>query len=265
MKKKGREQLNTTAAPTSKRRSLRAYMRQKSRPKSTFFLLWAIISGLSLLLTIILGVSQSVQFTKTFKDEAAREINVKGPKIERQIVDGPPAAFGGNYSLFLRMLASENDVSVFIFNADGALLYPTEVDYDENNPELDRYFDFTEETEKMVEKIGKNRTAVYEFNGAYVYGARISIDGSAPVYLYVGQSLHLLETATAAMVIRTVLICAFGCVLSFAIASAVAGWITHPLSEMSEKATRFAAGDFEIDFHGRDYSLEVTKLAETLN
>ena len=261
----GRGQLNNEDASTRKKGKLREYMRQKNRPKSTFFLLWAIISALSLGLTILLGVSQSLLFTQTFKDEAARDISAKGPKIERQIVDGPPAAFGGNYSLFLRMLATENEVNVFIFNTDGELLYPTEKDYEEDNPELDGYFDFTEETEKMAEEIGKGRTAVYEFNGSYVYGAIISIDGSAPVYLYVGQSLHLLEMARTAMAIRTVLICAFGCVLSFAIASAVAGWITHPLAEMTEKATRFAAGDFEIDFHGRDYSLEVTKLAETLN
>ena len=219
----GRGQLNNEDASTRKKGKLREYMRQKNRPKSTFFLLWAIISALSLGLTILLGVSQSLLFTQTFKDEAAREISAKGPNIERQIVDGPPAAFGGNYSLFLRMLATENEVNVFIFNTDGELLYPTEKDYEEDNPELDGYFDFTEETEKMAEEIGKGRTAVYEFNGSYVYGAIISLEDSAPVYLYVGQSLHLLEMARTAMAVRTVLVCAFGCVLSFAIASAVAG------------------------------------------
>ena len=248
MRKKGRGQLNSDNAPIRGKRNLRTYMRQKSRPKSTFFLLWSIISALSLALTILFGVSQSLLFTKTFKDEAAREISTKGPKIEWNVVDGPPAAFGGNYSLYLRMLATENEVNVFIFNADGELLYPTEKDYEEGNPELDGYFDFTEETEKMAKEIGKGRTAVYEFNGSYVYGAIISIDGSAPVYLYVGQSLHLLEMARTAMAVRTVLVCAFGCVLSFAISSAVAGWITHPLAEMTERQLALRRGTLKLTF-----------------
>ena len=264
MKKKRGKQLNRENAPVRKLK-LRERMRYKSRPKSTFFLLWAIVAGFSLLLVALLGISQTVLFATTFKDEAAREISAKGPRIEQQILNGPPAAFGGNYSLYLRVLASENDVNVLILSANGELLYPTEQDHDQADPELDGYFDYTDEAERIRKEIGKGRTAVYEHNGAYVYGAKISINGGSPVYLYVGQSLHLMETAATAMTVRTILVCLFGFVLSFAVSSAVAGWVTHPLSEMTEKATRFAAGDFAIDFHGQDYSLEVTKLADTLN
>jgi signal transduction histidine kinase len=62
-----------------------------------------------------------------------------------------------------------------------------------------------------------------------------------------------------------VLIAVFTFILGFAIASAVAGWLTKPLSEMTEKAHLLAQGDFSVDFRGNDYGLELVELADTLN
>ena len=163
------------------------------------------------------------------------------------------------------MLALENNVDVLILGEDGTLLYPSKEEYGDADPDLDGYFHFKDEVERMIKEIGNRNEALYEENSTYVYGAKISVKGGAPVYLYVGQSFQLMEEASSAMTTRTVLLCIFSCVLSFAVTSVMAGWLTRPLAEMKEKASRFAAGDFNVDFHGEGYSLEVSHLAETLN
>ena len=51
----------------------RRWLRGKKRPTSTFFLLWASFSALSLLLLLILGITQRVMIERSLKDEAASE------------------------------------------------------------------------------------------------------------------------------------------------------------------------------------------------
>ncbi|MBQ5929218.1 MAG: HAMP domain-containing histidine kinase [Clostridia bacterium] len=243
----------------------RRWTRGKKRPTSTFFLLWASFSALSLLLLLILGITQRVTIERSLKDEAASGVSARGPRIAQQIVDGPPPAYNGNYNLYLRVLALENDVDVLLFGADGKLLYPSKEEFGETPPDLEEYFDFQEEIERMIEELENKSAVLYEHKNAYVYGAKILVNGSSPVYLYVGQSFQLMKSASAAMTTRTVLLCIFSFALSFSVTSAIAGWLTHPLFEMTEKASRFAQGDFEVDFHGEGYSLEVENLAHTLN
>ena len=237
----------------------------KMRPTSTFFLLWACFSILSLLLLAVLGITQRIAIESALKDEAAHEVSAKGPKIVKQIEAGPPPDFNGNYSLYLRVLAFENDVEVLILSEDGSVLYPSPEAYGGTNSDMDGYFNYQEEIERMLDELGKGNEAVYSHKNSYVYGARLSTNGATPMYLYVGKSFQLMETASQAMTIRTLLLCIFSFTLTFAISSVLAAWITRPLSEMTEKANRFAAGDFSVDFHGEDYLLEVSNLAKTLN
>ncbi|MBQ7912618.1 MAG: HAMP domain-containing histidine kinase [Clostridia bacterium] len=249
----------------ARRGGARRWVRGKRRPTSTFFLLWACFSALFLLLLLMMGITQRLTTERALKDEAASEVSTKGPSIEGQILAGPPPIFNGNYSFYLRVLALQNGVEVLVLTEDGKLLYPSKEEYGEANPDLDGYFNFEDEVERMKKELGKGKSAVYEHNNSYVYGAKITVDNGAPVYLYVGQSFHLMEAASAAMTTRTVLLCVFGFILSFAVTSAIAGWLTRPLMEMTKKANRLAAGDFSVDFHGEDYSLEVSNLANTLN
>ncbi len=244
------------------REKLRAYGR---KPTNTYFLLWSTFCGFSLLLLLLLGVTQTVVMGRSFKEQAASSVSERGPRIERLISAGPPSAFNGDYRLYWRVLESENNVELAVMTENGTLLYPSKDALNKDDPDWGKYFNYTEEMERLKQMIGNGRNAVYEHNDSYVYGAKMSLSDGQTVYLYVGQSFALMKTATTAMSVRTVLVCVFGCVLSFAVSSAVAGWVTRPLLEITEKAGRFAAGDFEVDFHGENYSLEVSKLAETLN
>ena len=67
------------------------------------------------------------------------------------------------------------------------------------------------------------------------------------------------------MNVRMILVYIFLLILSFVVTSAVAGWFTNPISQMTKKARRLAEGDFSVDFDGRNYGKEMVELAEALN
>ena len=67
------------------------------------------------------------------------------------------------------------------------------------------------------------------------------------------------------MTVRIVFIAIFVFILSFAVSSAISGWLTKPISEMTKKAHQLAGGDFDVDFHGSQYGTELIELADSLN
>jgi signal transduction histidine kinase len=115
---------------------------------------------------------------------------------------------------------------------------------------------------KLAETEG---VVVYEGDSEYVYGASVRFLGDTEMYLRIGKSLALMETAVARMGLRTALLAVFVFILTFAIASAVAGWVVNPIVEMTKKAQGLARGDFSVDFHGNDYGIEMIELADSLN
>ena len=127
--------------------------------------------------------------------------------------------------------------------------------------------DFSDEIKRLLSELNKRgeSVALYEGDGEYVYGSEISLYEDSQVYLYVSTSLDLIETVRHETMVRMVLVAVFVFILSFAVASAVAGWITKPITEMSRKARKLARGDFGVDFHDVDYSEEMLGLADALN
>ena len=255
-----------TAKRSDKVRKTRMY-RKKQSSTSVYFLLWAIFSVMSLFIVVLSGVTQQTVMVRSYKEQAAQEINEKGIKIEKQVLGVPPSWTGGNYSGFLQFLAKEYDVNIVVLNNQGEVLFPREPNFDPSAPEIEQYLDYSDEIKVLLKKLEKTdkKFVVYEGDGEYVYGSKISLYENSEMYLYIGKSLQLVQTASERMAARTVLICIFMFVLSFAVSSAIAGWFTKPITEMTEKARQLAQGDFDVDFHGVDYGKEMVELAETLN
>lgn len=247
-------------------RARRLY-RIRQRGASIYFLLWAAFSALSLVIVLLFAFSQRMVTEQTYKNEAARELSAKGKEVQTLVTKAPPEAFGGNRSAYLRYLSTYYDVNIFILSPDGELLFPQAPDFGAGIPE-EQTFDFTDEVKVLLSRLQETESAsvVYEGEGEYVYGAEISLYGDSEMYLYVAKSLALMEATQAQMGVRTVLLAVFVFALSFAVSSAVSGWLVKPLTEMTEKARLLAHGDFDVDFYGNDYyGREVTELAHTLN
>ena len=251
---------------TNRTQRRRRKYRGAQRRTSVFFLLWTILSVFTLCVVLFFGISQQYVLSKAYKDEASKDVSKKGVAIEKAVKDGVPEWLDGNWSGYLRLLSLQHEVQAFILNENGEIVFPTEPSVDENHSDYNGYLDFTDEIERIkgdMQKAGAERT-LFEGEGEYVYAARVSIYGDT-LYLYVGESLVLMEQVVSHMNVRMVLMAVFTFILSFALASAVSGWLTKPLAEMTEKAHLLAQGDFSVDFHGADYGQEMAELADTLN
>ena len=250
-----------------KKQIRRRKYRGAQRRTSVFFLLWTIFGAFTLFVVILFGISQQYTLFKSYKDEAAKEVSQKGIAIDNLIERGAPEELEGNWSGYLRILAIQYDARVLLLNDAGNVVFPTEPTFDADHPDYKEYFDFSTEIKKIKQGIEKSdsRYALFEGDGEYVYASEAHIYGDTPLYLYVGESLALMEQVTASMNTRVLLMALFTFVFGFAIASAVAGWLTKPLAEITEKAHLLAQGDFSVDFHGTDYGQEMAELADTLN
>lgn len=247
-------------------RARRLY-RIRQRGASIYFLLWAAFSALSLVIVLLFALSQRMVTEQTYKNEAARELSAKGKEIQTLVTKAPPEAFGGNRSAYLRYLSTVYDVNVFILSPDGEVLFPQLPDFDGETPEAG-VFDFTDKIKMLTAQLAEaeGSSVVYEGEEEYVYGAEISLYGDSEMYLYVAKSLALIDAAQSQMGVRTALLAVFVFALSFAVSSAVSGWLVKPLTEMTEKARLLARGDFNVDFYGNDYyGREMVELAHTLN
>ena len=236
--------------------------RGRQRGTSIYFLLWATFSALALVIVLLFAISLRVITVQTYKNEAARELSEKGKGIELAVRTDPPEVFGGNRSEYLRYLSTSFDVSIFILDGEGDVLFPRTPDSGE--AELD--FADKVQTLKAQLLVSETPSVIYEGEKEYVYGTQVSLYGvEAETYLYVVKSLGLVEAAAEQVALRTTFIAVFVFVLAFAVSSAVSGWLTKPISEMTKKAKLLAGGDFNVDFHGADYGQEMVELADTLN
>ena len=260
------KQLNNGAKKGRIPRGVRARKGQQSA--SIYFLLWTIFSVFALVVVLLFGFSQQTLLKRTYKDEAAKEIADKGATIRQSILAGPPEAFGkNNYNGYIRFLSTTYSVNVVILDGEGNLLFPIDPNFDREDPAYKDHYDYSEEIVLLLESLAENKTdtVVYEGEEEYVYGAKIRFLGDTEMYLYVGKSLQLMQTAMAHMSVRTVLLAVFVLILTFALSSAVAGWVVTPITEMTKKAHQLAQGDFSVDFHGNDYGTEMVQLADSLN
>ena len=249
------------------RRAPSTIARRKQVRPSIYFLLWTIFTALSLLIVLLCVFTQQSLMRQTYETEATRWIAETGRTLRERVWQRPPEEFGDNYSGYLRYLASEYDVELVILSEEGKVLFPQEQKFDPEYPMIREYFDYSDELKVMLEKMAKTgeTESVYSVDGEYVYGAEMQGFGEYKTYLYIARSADLFISAISKMAVRMTLIAVFVIVLAFAVSSAVSGWVTRPISEMTEKAKLLAKGNFDVDFYGVDYAEDMVELAETLN
>jgi signal transduction histidine kinase len=213
---------------------------------------------MALIIVLVFAISQNVVMRGVYEGEALTTVSTNGKEIEDLLKKPVPEPFEGNRSAYVRYLATYYDVNIFVLSREGELLFPQ---FPTDAPTRD----FSSAVKTLMGQLGKGHSAVYKTDVACVYGAKLALYDNAEIYLYVEESLDLLQTATTEMVWRTVFIALFVFLLTFAVAIAVAGWLTKPLTEMTKKARKLADGDFDVDFYHDAYGSEMRELARTLN
>ena len=227
------------------------------RSTSLYFLLWTVFSVFALLIVILMGIMQAVTLRSVYREEIRSKLADDGRIIREELF----LYHGSSYDGFIRSLSVKYDLNIYVLKADGSILFPAY----EGDPELAP--DFKERVKKLVKNLGKSKNPVlYEDDSVdeYVYGVGMTYEGEQ-VYLYVSQSLELMNKVLSHAGFRVVIMGVFMLVLSFAVSSAISGAVTRPITEITEKARQLAWGDFTVDFSGSAYMEEMTELADTLN
>lgn len=252
-----RSERQNGASPMKKSEQKRQKYRQKRKSTSIYFLLWAAFSAFTLLVLILFGLIQSVLLSQSYKGAVAKDVNQKGEQIVSDLTNNR-LPVQSNWNMFVKGLSAHYGVNIVLLGEDGGVL----LDSSEGSR------DFSDEIVVLKEKLEERKqdSVTYQGTGEIVFGARLSATGQdAPTYVYVYKSLDMLETVLSEMRVRTGLLTIFTLVLAFAVSSAVSGWLTRPITDMTASARRLAEGDFDVDFHGEDYGSELAELAETLN
>lgn len=256
-------QAETEKVQKPKQNQAKAKYRQRRNNVSIYFLLWAAFSAMAFVVVVFCSVIQSIAFKQTYKEQVARELSTKGDAVKEHILDGIPEELHGNMSAYIRLLATHYNVNVYILDGEGNILFPQGPHF-EGEMVTENVKEVVEELKKrLAEKVGDH--VVYEYNEKYVYGAQITFYGNQNTYLYADKGLELMAATQRQLNARALITGIFVFVLTFAFSSAVSGWLTKPISEMTKKTRLLAHGDFNVDFHGDYYGEELMELADTLN
>ena len=242
-------------------RKFKSFVRHRKTQIATsiYFVLWAIFTAITLMIVLLSAISHHWVFMNSYKEQAEYTLAQKGVQIEIALTEGFPM---GNKNGLLRTLERQNGVSIYVLDENGRVILPQE-----DGESMENAMSFSEQMPTILAHLEaqKGKYALYEGTGEYLFVSDISLFPQRTTYLYVRQSLELLEEATERMNLRVLLISIFVFVLSLAITSAVSGWFTNPISEMTKKARQLAQGDFDVDFGGDNYGTEMVALADALN
>ena len=235
--------------------------RLEKKKRSLYFLIWAAISALCLLLLLLFTFSQRVVLRETFQQQTTSEMTTRGQAVKNHLKGGMPED-ENEASDFVRDLATDYGVGVAIVTKEGVPQYSFVSDKT----------NFEEEIKKIEQKIAEvgatvdnGKYALYQSEEYSVYVCPMGLADGDVGYLYIAKDVSYINIIVAEMGTRSFLIVGFVLLLAFVVAAAVSGLITKPLGEIKDKAKRLAEGDFSVDFHGEKYGLELSELADTLN
>ncbi len=240
-----------TSEKRTKKRERRGYRAQNM---SIFFMLWAVFAALSLFLVIVFGVSQNLSTIRAYKRETGRMFGNECLQYQEQLVSDLEGSDTPNKTL--REYAQRHEAEILILSKEGKVLLPLHYE-EEGNRDKDW-------AKGHIDELRGEATTVYEEEGKYVYGSKILLM-EEETYLYISKTFELPESLANQLSGRTLLMCIFMCILTFALSGLVSGWFTRPIIHMKEKANALAGGDFTVNFHGEEYGQELTELADALN
>lgn len=231
---------------------------------SIYFLVWSAFSLIAFLTAFLCSLFQPYLLRDTYERQLSADIAKKGASIQMAV-----ERFGGGitteeqYDALIRQMSMANNVEVYVLRENGEVLFP----YNENSEDFPSRMDFSSEMAELTAQLVENDkpTVVYSTEKECVYGSTLGYYHGEMTYLYVAQSTGFLSIIMRETQVRIWFAAAFVFLVSFAISSALAGFLVEPLARMREKANYFARGDFGVDFLDGAYGGEIVELAQTLN
>ena len=234
--------------------------KRERKKSSIYFVLWAAFTAFSLVIVLLFGFSQGFSVKDTYARAAMEDTLAAGNGVKKNLQErlNRLGASGAFTNEFFWEQSSAYNVRAFLLNDAGEVLLPDTESVEEVN--------FSQVTAGLIARLEEDGApfTLTKTDEECVYACAVKANGEN-YYLVVWRQLTANKALFRTVNSRTVLIGVFVLVLSFTISATIAGFLVKPLSEMTEKAKRLAAGDFSVDFKGRSYGAEMEELAGTLN
>ncbi len=242
----------------AKKRKQREYRAQRI---SIFFMLWAVFAALSLFIVIVFGVSQNMTTIRAYERENKRKFYDECGQIQQRLLFDLEQNAMVTPNETVRMMSQQYDAVILVLSEEGEVLLPVGWT-DENSEDEDDYLQWTK---KHVDRLSGFMPEVYGEDGEYVYGCKLLLEDRGEAYLYISKTYEIPQSLSSQLTGRTLLMCIFMCILTFALSGVVSDWFTRPIIHMKEKANALARGDFTVDFHDDEFGQELVQLANALN
>ena len=150
----------------------------------------------------------------------------------------------------------DEGVNLYIFQADGERLQPTESDdiYDGLYSELDKYL--------KDAQVGRDR--FYSSNNKINYAIVAENNGGDRFYILASYSMSIVRDTVGSLQLWLLLAGGIAMLLALLFAYEFSRHLTRGLNVMSEKAVKLANGDYSVEFVNANYR-EMAQLSDSLN
>ncbi len=229
--------------------------------KSLKIRLWLYFILFTSLILVLIWLLQIVLLQSTY--EGMKESEMK--KLAAQIGEAIP---GGEVAGRINELSFKNSLLVYVFDADGAVLYTSE---DQpgfgrpHRPGLKNAPQFIQQIEASTDKTYLQKSDTPEFKSmTLTLGAKIETEDNKTYYLYIASPLDPVNSTTSILQRQLFYVTIGTLLLGFGIAFFIARKLSRPISNISNTAKKLAVGNYAVHFEGGDYS-EIDELAQTLN
>ncbi len=233
----------------------REYRAQKI---SIFFMLWAVFAALSLFIVIVFGVAQNIATIRSYEREARQIFYEECGQMHARILKGLEFDADTPPNETVLTLSRQYDAEILLLDEEGEVLLPIKWSG------ADEEGEYLEWTKSHVDRLVGEVPEIYGDDGEYVYGCKITLE-DREAYLYISKTYALPQALASQLTGKTLLMCIFMCILTFALSGVVSDWFTRPIIHMKEKANALARGDFTVNFHDDEYGQELVELANALN
>ena len=223
--------------------------------------LWSYFGIFAIIIMVILWAMQIFFLNSFYETMKISEISSTGKKIVREYNANPEALAD-----ILLQAHYKDGISVGVYNQNGVPLFGADVVYYPNTPNSFRALP------EIISRLNKNNSSTVSFVSTektrrynlVIFGARLKAEGGNAMYLCLTSPISPMGSTIQVLRLQLTIVTFASLVIAFILSYFIAKRLSRPLSKMTESASEFASGNYNVDFEHGGYA-EIDRLADSLN
>ncbi len=241
----------------------------RTRALNLNLILWLSFLLFAVLLIALFALVQNFQLNRRYSEQIKKNLQEAAQSLRERLENNKlPLA---QESKILLSVTNEYNVSVYLFSADGEIVFPDlpeeEEDFQSIISEIRSSFDnFIKENEENGNVTDmKNVHAEIKTDHSEGYSFLLTQSEEKQYYVYLTSSFELLHRLSADMKWYTLITALFAVALSFVVSGFMSMLITKPVTEVTERAKELARGNYEGSRGTTYFCTELNELSQSLD